>query len=117
MTRFRSKSADASTVIVLALEERADPVLESVFAPDLPAGKLAVLDRYQATVGAYRFMFTHDRSGRQGCNAWQPLAFHPFEKGAARSGNIGEVVLDTGVGQRRDGVAAASDGDELAFLR
>src|SRR5215207_1589483 len=45
----------------------------------------------------------------------QRLAFEPFEEGAAGGRDIGELTGDTGVIQRRDGIAAACHRDELAL--
>ena len=47
-------------------------------------------------------------------DAGQGLAFHPFEEGAARGRDVGELVLDARGGKRRDGVAAARDREQLA---
>ena len=49
----------------------------------------------------------------QRLDAGQGLALHPFEEGAAGGRDVGEVVLDAGMGERRDGVAAAGDRDQL----
>src|SRR6185503_17574804 len=49
-------------------------------------------------------------------DAGQGLAFHPFEEGAARGRDVGELVLDARGGQRCDRVAAARDRQQRALF-
>ena len=53
----------------------------------------------------------------QDLDAGQRLAFQPFEEGAAGGRDIGEIVGDPGMVERRDRVAAAGDREQLAGLR
>src|SRR5690606_24602878 len=61
--------------------------------------------------GPASFLLLEDVDARQG------LAFHPFEEGAAGGRDIGEIVRDAGMVEGGDCIAAAGDGNELAFLR
>ena len=47
-------------------------------------------------------------------DTWQFLAFQPFQEGAAGGRDVGELVFRAGMGQRRDGVAAAGDRQQAA---
>ena len=49
----------------------------------------------------------------QNLDARQGFAFHPFKKRAARGRNIAEIAGHAGLVQRRHGVAAAGDRDQL----
>src|SRR5215204_1441208 len=50
-------------------------------------------------------------------HARQRLAFEPLEERAARRRDVGEILRDAGVVERRDGVAAARDENELLVPR
>src|SRR5919112_3359984 len=55
-------------------------------------------------------------SGSQRFHAGQRLALEPFEEGAACSRYIGKAVRNASMVEGRHRIAAAGDGDELAFL-
>src|SRR6516164_4346015 len=53
--------------------------------------------------------------GFKNLDAGQHLPLEPFKEGAARGRNISEAAGDAGQVERRHGVAAAGDADELAI--
>src|ERR1700736_299950 len=55
----------------------------------------------------------HDLTYFQNLDPGQGLAFHPFEKRAARGRYIGKIAGHAGLVQRRHRVAAAGDRDQL----
>src|SRR3546814_3763507 len=50
-------------------------------------------------------------------DARQRFAFHPFEEGAAGGRNESEVAGDSGMVERRHGIAATRDRGQRAFAR
>ena len=78
-------------------------------AADTPADLQSIHRKLRPAMQVALLMLQH-------LDARQRLAFHPFQERAAGGRDIGEIVGDAGMVERRDRVAAAGDRNQLAGL-